>query len=206
MTEWRKEEIFIVGKTYPTPHERYLDTVCTGGVTGDGEWIRLYPISFRYLEGDQQYHMYSWMRAEVRRNRRDRRLATHEVNESSIIVIEEVKDWRERRRILLPLLDPHLEDLESRNQEDPSVVSMGLVEIEYIEFYWEKTDRQWNPEQLAYMRQIELIGPKRKPLEKIPYKLRLKFRCKGNPACKGHDKGLFAWEYSEAFRKFRARY
>ncbi|HYM10471.1 MAG TPA: hypothetical protein VEU62_07055 [Bryobacterales bacterium] len=62
---------------------------------------------------------------------------------------------------------------------------------------WEK-DKPYTRQSNLY---VEL-----KPLEQIPVELRLKFRCKNNAACKGHASRLIAWEYMEAFRKFRKRY
>jgi hypothetical protein len=45
-----------------------------------------------------------------------------------------------------------------------------------------------------------------KPLDRIPVEMRLKFRCKNNPACRGHFSRLIGWEYMEAFRNFRQKY
>lgn len=203
MSEWREEDVFITGKTYPTPHKEYLDTVCTGGVTRNGNWIRLWPISYRYLDKERQYPIYSWLRVRVRKSPRDRRKESHAVDESSIQVLSKSTNWNERKRLLIPLLDPHLEDLMERNKKDHNSVSMGIVEIEYEDFYWRETERQWNEKQLDYMRQMQLIGPERKPLEKMPYELRLKYRCKGNLHCGGHDMTIFSWEYNQTFRAWR---
>jgi hypothetical protein len=203
VTEWEKQELLIAGMTYPTPHKECLDTVCTGGVTKDGNWIRLYPLSYRYLDKDQQYKMFSWLRLQVAKNEKDPRVESYRVDEGSIQVLGEEKDWAARRAALLPLLSPHLENLRERNQRNPRALSMGLVEVTYQDFYWKETDRAWSSKHLREMSQLQLVGPQRKPLEKMPYELRLKFRCKSNPACSGHDMNIFTWEYCQTFRRWR---
>jgi len=203
MTGWEEQYVLIVGMTYPQPHKEYWDTVCTGGVTKDGRWIRLYPISYRYLEKEQRYKMFSWLRLQVAKSEKDQRVESYRVDEDSIIMLGDEKDWSARRAALLPLLSPHLEDLKERNKRDPYGVSMGLVEVEYLDFYWRETDRAWKPKHVKEMQQLRLVGPERKPLEKMPYELRLKFRCKGNPACPTHDMNIFTWEHCQTFRRWR---
>jgi hypothetical protein len=202
MNDWVEQEVLIVGKTYPTPHKRFLDTVCTGGITRDGQWIRLFPISFRYLDREQQYTTFSWLRLNVKKNPRDQRHESHLPDEKTIEVVGHESDWAERKRILQPLLAPHMEALQKQNKADWKSVSMGLVEVEYIDFHWKETDREWNENQKKYMTENELWGPRRLPLQKMPYDLMLKFKCKGNPGCKKHDMTLFVWEYNQTFRSW----
>ena len=45
----------ILCKTYPSPSSRYAETSCVAGVTADGELIRLFPVPFRLINGDQQF-------------------------------------------------------------------------------------------------------------------------------------------------------
>jgi hypothetical protein len=103
MNDWVEKEVLIVGKTYPTPHKRFFDTVCTGGITREGEWIRLFPISFRYLDKEQQYKTFSWLRLKVRKNPKDQRIESHEPDEKSIRVVGREEDWADRKRLMNPL-------------------------------------------------------------------------------------------------------
>ncbi len=48
------KRILVTVKTYPTPAAKYTETVCTAGITEDGEWIRIYPIRYRMLDHDKQ--------------------------------------------------------------------------------------------------------------------------------------------------------
>lgn len=54
-----QKKILITVLTYPTPSHKYIETVCTAEITEEGDWIRIYPIKLRMLEGKiQKYHWY----------------------------------------------------------------------------------------------------------------------------------------------------
>lgn len=44
-------KVLITVMTYPHPSRGYQELVCTAGVTDAGEWVRLYPVDYRYREG-----------------------------------------------------------------------------------------------------------------------------------------------------------
>lgn len=203
---WRREKILIVGKTYPVPSREYIETVCTGGVSESGEWRRLHPIPFRYLADDKKFPVFSWIDVEVERFTPDARIISHRIRSDLLQVTGYMRDWEERRAVLQPLMSPHLEALEIANEADCWAVSMGIVEATYERFHWEEVEREWTGKQKDIMAQELLFGESRLPLAKVPYKLKLKFRCKNNPECAGHDKSILAWEVNQAFLGYRARY
>ncbi len=43
-----KTKVLITVMTYPHPSESHQELVCTAGITESGEWVRLYPIDYRY--------------------------------------------------------------------------------------------------------------------------------------------------------------
>tara|TARA_Y100000815_G_scaffold104750_1_gene93764 strand:+ start:111 stop:284 length:174 start_codon:yes stop_codon:yes gene_type:complete len=49
------KRILITGKTYPNPARKGVEVSCVGGVTEEGNWIRLFPIPFRLLADDKQF-------------------------------------------------------------------------------------------------------------------------------------------------------
>jgi len=54
-----RTNILIAVKTYPEISRKYTETVCTAGVLADSKtFVRLYPIRFRYLEGELQFKKY----------------------------------------------------------------------------------------------------------------------------------------------------
>lgn len=52
--------VLITVMTYPHPSEKYTELVCTAGITAAGEWVRLYPIDYRYRPPEQRFRKYQW--------------------------------------------------------------------------------------------------------------------------------------------------
>ena len=49
MTEkMTRTKVLITVMTYPHPSKSYDELVCTAGITDKGEWVRLYPVDYRY--------------------------------------------------------------------------------------------------------------------------------------------------------------
>ena len=72
--------VLVTVKATPQPSEKYGDTSCVAGIRIDGgraEWIRLYPIAFRWLDGEHQFHKYDVIELEVRRQDSDTRRESH---------------------------------------------------------------------------------------------------------------------------------
>jgi hypothetical protein len=38
---WREQKALIIGRAYPEPSKKYIETVCTGAITESGELLRL---------------------------------------------------------------------------------------------------------------------------------------------------------------------
>ena len=55
MQKWERRRVLIVVKTYPTPARKSVEVSCTAAVTEDGEWIRLFPIPYRFLTDSQRF-------------------------------------------------------------------------------------------------------------------------------------------------------
>ena len=98
-------DILIFVKTYPELSKRYTETVCTGGVLADTtQLVRLYPIRFRYLEGDKNFSKYQWIKAKISKAHSDPRPESYTIVESTIelgSIIPTDKDWSERRKWLI---------------------------------------------------------------------------------------------------------
>jgi hypothetical protein len=54
-------KVLITVMTYPHPSEAHQELVCTAGITENGEWVRLYPIDYRYRPKNQQFQKYQWI-------------------------------------------------------------------------------------------------------------------------------------------------
>jgi|LSQX01.3.fsa_nt_gb hypothetical protein len=102
-----KKKILITVKTYPTPANKYIETVCTAGLTESGEWIRLYPIRFRMLDEEKQFKKFDWIEVEVEKRsiNKDRRPESYICNSDSIRIIGHLDTggghWPLRRTVCL---------------------------------------------------------------------------------------------------------
>ncbi|MDT4763236.1 hypothetical protein [Sphaerochaeta sp. PS] len=99
-----KKKILITVLTYPTPSHKYIETVCTAGITEEGEWIRIYPIKLRLLnEKIQKYHWYVFDIEPRPRNKDNRKESYFCISPppGSIGNIGTENSWAERRRLCL---------------------------------------------------------------------------------------------------------
>ena len=58
-------KVLITVMTYPHPSRGHQELVCTAGITEEGEWIRLYPIDYRYQPRDRQFKKYQSIEVEL---------------------------------------------------------------------------------------------------------------------------------------------
>ena len=66
-------ELMVNCKTYPAVSTKYVETVCTGGVRATGEFVRLYPVPFRFLDAKEQYGRWDVIRVRAYRDTKDSR-------------------------------------------------------------------------------------------------------------------------------------
>ena len=94
--------VLITARTYPTPVRRGVEVSCTGGITESGEWIRLFPVPYRFLSLDKRFRKYQWIEANVAKSS-DLRPESFQIDIDSINIISEplpTKDrWQARKNI-----------------------------------------------------------------------------------------------------------
>ena len=84
-------EAIILVKASPQATQKHGETVCCAGVTDDGKWIRLYPISFRRLEEAQQFGRWNKIKFKWRKPKDDQRQESCRVDADSIEIIGELR-------------------------------------------------------------------------------------------------------------------
>lgn len=198
--------VLITVKTYPLPSEKYEELVCTAGLKEDGNFIRLYPIDYRYRAYEQWYAKYQWIEVEVEKQTRDPRPESYRpVGDIKPIgePISTKDNWSERKRFVLAKAISSMCDLEKKSQKE---VSLGIVKPAIVnDLVIEATDRDWKPQWIAHMNQMRLFAADRKPLEKIPYKFSYVFRCL-DKGCNGHTKMINDWEVGQLYRSMRDKF
>ena len=206
---WVKKTVLIVVRTYPTPARRGVEVSCTAAITENGEWIRLFPIPYRFLTSDRRFRKYQWIEVEMRRSS-DPRPESYEINVDSIRVLMEpipTKNiWQLRKDVLFPLKAHCLCCLERTRRAEHSP-TLGLFRPRQITgFSIEKDDPNWSPSETERLNQYSMFeGAPSSPLEKIPFKFYYSFLCEDD-SCNGHRLSCTDWELGQSYRQWRGKY
>lgn len=192
-----KTKVLIIVKTYPHPSRGHLELVCTAGITENYEWVRLYPIDYRYRPRNQQFKKYQWVEVDLLPHGagNDRRKESRKPILESLRILGEPlsrkNGWQARREIL-ELMPVHtVKQLRELHKTDQT--SLGIVRpTRVLDVKIEPADPAWKPEWQLLYDQLKLFGPVQKPLRKIPYKFSYVFECEDsqNP----HNAMIEDWE------------
>lgn len=206
-------KVLITVKTYPTISEKYDELVCTAGFKEDGTWIRIYPIPFRKKSYNEQYKKYDWIEVDLVKNTSDFRPESYRPKsiDSEINVIGHIdtkNNWEERKKNCLNKIYYNLNELITEAKDSNICTSLAVFKpTEIIDFYADKTEREWDKNKLAKLRQLNLFETTRegdfKVVQKLPYKF--KFHFKDN---QGIESALMIedWETGQLYWNSLARY
>jgi hypothetical protein len=214
MTESRPAErkrVLITVMTYPHPSEKYLELVCTAGVTENGEWVRLYPIDYRYRPRRQQFHKYQWIDVDLLppEPRRDNRKESYRPLLDTIQLVGEKLDtkrnWASRREIIDRLPQLTLNELKQQHDADKKAnllrTSLGVVcPTRVLDLDIRPAPGEWKPKWKQDIDQLRLFGEQRKPLEKIPFTFHYIFEC-ADSGGKTHTAMCEDWELGVLYLK-----
>lgn len=199
--------VLITVLTYPHPSQKYQETVCTAGISDNGEWIRLYPVDYRYLPRDKQYRKWQWIEVGLapRGHGADQRAESREPELTSIRLLGEPippKDnWRQRRNIIDRM--PHHTVKQLEGLYSSSRTSLGIVRpSRVLDLKITAVEREWAPKYQAMWSQMRLFG-EQKLLHKLPYKFQYVFECEDSD--KPHQVMNEDWELGVLFLKERER-
>ena len=199
-----KTKVLILVMTYPNPSNSHIETICTAGMTEVGEWVRLYPIDYRYLDPSKRFHKYQWVEIELgpSSNSNDHRKESRNPNLDSMCMLGEPlsssNNWADRKKFVSRL------PLHTRNElwdlHEQEKVSLGDVKpSKVIDLKIEPADTNWSPKKEQMLRQFRLFGPQPKPLTKLPYKFSYIYECHDD--IKPHRGMIEDWELGVLFLK-----
>ena len=204
-----KKRVFITAKTYPSPARKGVEVSCTGGITDQGEWIRIFPVPFRYLSGEQRFKKYQWISIDAIKAS-DPRPESYRINIDSIDILSEPvstkRSWEARKQIISPL-QAHCMCCLRKTWRQNRQPTLGFFKPKTISrLVIEPDSAHWSPEQKEKLDQSVLFdNAPFQPLEKIPYKFIYEFMCDERD-CRGHRLSCVDWEINEAYRKWRKEY
>lgn len=206
VVEQPKTRVLITVKTYPHPSEKYEELVCTAGITADGEWVRLYPVNYRYRPRIQMFEKYQWIDVELeprgdgndgRRESRKPRLDSIEIASERLPTDD---DWRARRAIIDPMPHHTMKELWELYERD--YTSLGIVRPKIVrDLLIEDADREWKPKWKNLYNQLRLFGDPPKPLTKLPFNWTYIFECEDSD--RPHRAMMGDWELGVLFLKLR---
>ena len=192
-------EFMVNCKTYPAVSSKYVETVCTGGVRPDGEFVRLYPVPFRFLDAEEQYKRWDVIRVRAYRDTKDQRPESWHIEPGMAIervdsITTEKGRWDWMKKTV------H----ESASAMETKGLTNGYVEVVPIELYWKPDPKEWTPAQMDVIRQGDLFASKEQMqsiADRVPWQFRLKYREKNTG--REDDGKVLAWSYYQGFRRAR---
>lgn len=208
--EYKRTRVLITVKTYPHPSAGSTELVCCAGITEASEFIRIYPVDFRYRPKSQQFSKYQWIEVDLaprprnkdwRKNSRQPMLHTLQVG--SIINTGPKSTWERRSKVID--LVPHHTMLQLSGLYEEDRTSLGVVRpTEVLDLEATKCSAQWSKKDELALNQINLFGERPKFLHKIPYRFRFVFRCEDS--VEPHACTLTDWEMGMLFINQRRKY
>ena len=209
--DWITKKVLITARTYPTPARKGVEVSCTAGITEEGEWIRLFPIPYRFLDADKRFTKYQTIEARVKRSS-DPRAESYEIDIDSIDILEDplptTNYWQSRKDRIFPLKVSSLCELRRLRQENVHHPTLGLFkpkEVSKFEIQPEKNP-DWTTTELERLTQTAFFeNTPSEPLEKVPYKFYYRFKCEDSE-CNGHNLSCTDWELGQSYRRWRDKY
>jgi hypothetical protein len=199
-----RTRVLVTVMTYPHPSLKYKELVCTAGITESGEWIRLYPIDYRYRETDQKFRKYQWIEVDLwpQGEGNDRRKESRKPVMDSITILGErlstANNWAERRAVIDPL--PHFTHKELLALYEQDKTSLGILRPKRIyDLEIRPADPNWKSEWQRLFDQLTLFEPPQKPLYKLPYSFHYIYECEDDD--KPHTAMCEDWEMGALFLK-----
>ena len=209
-SSWGIKRVLILVRTYPVPANKGVEVSCTAAVTENGEWIRLFPVPYRYLPMDKRFEKYQWVDLSVQKSSRDTRPESYHLNLETIKLgskIAPTRGWADRKSRLKHLIRPSLCAIQ-QEQEVNGSPTLGLFRPGRIKrLVIKKCAADWTQKEKVILGQQTLgfqFAPNQQ-LEKIPYDFTYEFTC-ADPSCRGHKMKCTDWEMGEACRQWRNKY
>ena len=207
-TQYQSTDVLITVMTYPHPSRGYSELVCTAGITRSLDWVRLYPVDYRYRSRDQQFRKYQWINVGLasRGAGNDNRRESRRPDLDSIKVLGSPLStnncWRERREIIDSMPVRTVNQL--RELYESERTSIGIVRpTEIVDLEIEPAGAEWKTEWQALFNQLTLFGDAPKGLAKVPFKFSYVFKCEDND--KPHHAMIEDWELGVLYLKERER-
>ena len=207
---YRTKRVLIVVRTYPVPAKTGIEVSCTAAITTEGEWMRLFPVPYRFLSDDKRFRKYQWVDVEVKKAS-DARPESYNIKGDSIRIVSAEPlstsgGWKARKEWVLPMRSPSLCSLQRACNEN-NFPTLGIFKPKRIEKLLVVPDSpDWDQGQREILGQRDLFaqGPDVE-LQKVPFIFKYRFTCDEH-GCAGHELSCTDWEMGESWRTWSEKY
>jgi len=188
-----KARILITVKTYPKPSGKYGELVCTAGLLEGEQWIRIYPVNYKFLSDDRKYGKYSWIELDLKRNMKDFRPESyrpeHGIDEDIKVIssLGTESQWAARKDYILKEVFTSMNELIKLAKSHQNMSLAVYKPVEIVDFVIEEDDREWKDKWLAQAKQGNFfeadpknMGKERPLIQKLPYKYSYKLVGQGD--------------------------
>jgi len=167
-------EAVVLVKAAPQVGDRHGETVCCAAIDIYGNWLRLYPVSFRHLDEGQKFGRWDRLKFRWRLPNNDPRTESRRVDQDTLQITGELKP-RERQSFLGRSI------VTSLNKEREAGRSLALLKPEVLEFWHEPKSADDIAAQKAKFEalhaQQDLFNTKPLiPYEPAPYSFKYRYR------------------------------
>ena len=185
--------VLVTVKTYPLPSSTYGELVCTAGLLNGEEWVRIYPIPFRFLKDNNQYPKYSWISLDLVKSTRDFRPESYRPRrgiDETIHVDEKLSTgnaWAARKEFVLREVFTSMDELIAlaKGPQNKSLATLKPAEI--IDLVIEEVDRDWKEKWLAQNQQGNIFETdaqgrmqERQLVRKLPFRYAYRLLSEGD--------------------------
>jgi len=178
-----RKRVLITVKAYPLPSRSYTELVCTAGITDKGEWVRIYPVPFRFLADKGKYSKYQWVDLDLKKANKDFRPESYSPADTSLSdmdIIESVGTsgkWRKRKELVLkngPKVYTSMTEL-IEESKDPKNVSLATFKPTKIVGFDYEEEREWSEGLQKNIQQQDLFDERggkgdKETVRKLPFK------------------------------------
>ncbi|MCK7579836.1 MAG: hypothetical protein MZV65_31865 [Chromatiales bacterium] len=211
MSHSTEEKILILAKTYPSPSAQYIETSCVAGVSVDGNMRRLFPVPFRFLDGDQQFKKWQWIQARIEKSKKDHRPESHKLYIDTISckeVVDTKKGWSKRREWLdkLPSFS-HFDAIDAACEDGKSLALLRPKHLIRMDITKAK-NQDWTKEEKEKLIRDQMQGclfseeeAKRQisNLRKLPFDFYYVYACETPGGEKEYRHKIVDWEAGSLF-------
>lgn len=151
------DEAVILVKAAPVIGAKHGETVCCAGMDLYGNWLRLFPVSFRVLDQAKKFGRWDRVKFKWRKPSNDQRQESRHVDSQTLEIVGKMKDTEKSR-----FLNRHV--VSSLTKEYEAGRSLALLKPEISKFWAElRTDVDVEEEQArinAFHAQDDLFLPR----------------------------------------------